>query len=378
VKKSSGTLYWYGPGGSVLAETDLSGNLIREFIYFNGQRIARRDSAGSIYYFFSDHLGTARVMTSATGVTQQESTYYPFGSEQRAITSTVDNRYRFTGLERDAETGLDHTQFRKYSPLQARWLSPDPVCSNCYDPQLLNRYTYVRNNPVNLFDRNGRDPASPWDQVWRNDPEEGGRWVTFVNWNYYRQSTLLVPARVDLAQIRQEMRDWWNRVNLGVNTSIGPDERNKILAAALAGIGSRVSGDCLTFLNNVISGLGGKLIGSIGTAWDLVSAGLKNAQYDTYAAVNVDDAHGRGNLTRRGFAFATTIGNTIHLGENFFDPSLPHSYNSQGGNTTATLIHEFFHLQAVSASGQQIKEADLDRAAGGKFGQGVRTNCVTR
>jgi RHS repeat-associated protein len=155
VKKSNGTLYWYGPGGSVLAETDLSGNLIREFVYFNGERIARRDSAGSIYYFFSDHLGTARVMTNAAGGTQQESTYYPFGSEQRAITSTVDNRYRFTGLERDAETGLDHTQFRKYSPIQARWLSPDPVCSNCYDPQLLNRYSYIRNNPVSLIDRDG-------------------------------------------------------------------------------------------------------------------------------------------------------------------------------------------------------------------------------
>jgi RHS repeat-associated protein len=161
VKKSNGTLYWYGPGGSVLAETDLSANLVREFVYFNGHRIARRDSAGSIYYFFSDHLGTARVMTSATGVTQQESTYYPFGSEQRAITSTVDNRYRFTGLERDTETGLDHTQFRKYSPIQARWLSPDPVCSNCYDPQLLNRYSYVRNNPVNLIDPDGLFAPGP-------------------------------------------------------------------------------------------------------------------------------------------------------------------------------------------------------------------------
>ena len=152
MKKSNGTLYWYGPGESVLAETDLSGNLIREFVYFNGARVARRDSAGSVYYFFSDHLGTARVMTNATGVTQQESTYYPFGGEQWAITNTVDNRYRFTGLERDGETGLDHTQFRKYSPIQARWLSPDPICSNCLDPQQLNRYSYARNDTVNATD----------------------------------------------------------------------------------------------------------------------------------------------------------------------------------------------------------------------------------
>jgi RHS repeat-associated protein len=148
-------LYWYSVDGSVLAETDLSGNLIREFIYFNGERVARREGNGTVYYFFSDHLGTARVMTNATGVTQQESTYYPFGGEQRQIVSTVDNRYKFTGMERDGQTGLDHTQYREYSSTLARWLSPDPICANCYDPQNLNRYSYVRNDPVNLIDPYG-------------------------------------------------------------------------------------------------------------------------------------------------------------------------------------------------------------------------------
>jgi RHS repeat-associated protein len=147
--------------GSVLAETDLSGNLIREFIYFNGERVARRESNGTVYYFFSDHVGTARVMTNATGVTKQESTYYPFGGEQRQIVNNVDNRYKFTGMERDGQAGLDHTQYREYSPMLSRWLSPDPICANCYDPQNLNRYSYVRNDPVNLIDPDGQD----WDAV---------------------------------------------------------------------------------------------------------------------------------------------------------------------------------------------------------------------
>jgi hypothetical protein len=42
VKKSNGTLYWPGLGGDVLAETDLQGNLVREYVYFGGERIARR------------------------------------------------------------------------------------------------------------------------------------------------------------------------------------------------------------------------------------------------------------------------------------------------------------------------------------------------
>ena len=43
VQKSNGTLYWYGLRGEVLAESDLNGTVISEYIYFNGTRIARRD-----------------------------------------------------------------------------------------------------------------------------------------------------------------------------------------------------------------------------------------------------------------------------------------------------------------------------------------------
>ena len=49
VKKSNGKLYWYGINGQVLAESDASGNITSEFIYFGGTRIARMDmSAGHV------------------------------------------------------------------------------------------------------------------------------------------------------------------------------------------------------------------------------------------------------------------------------------------------------------------------------------------
>jgi hypothetical protein len=57
VKKDSGKLYWYGVGGEVLAESDLSGNITSEYIYFNGQRIARKDPGSSnVYYYLNDAL----------------------------------------------------------------------------------------------------------------------------------------------------------------------------------------------------------------------------------------------------------------------------------------------------------------------------------
>jgi RHS repeat-associated protein len=76
---------------------------------------------------------------------------YIFG-EQRVITNNVDNRYKFTGLERDAESGLDHTLNRMYASNLGRWQSPDPVCGNPLNPQSWNRYAYVQNNPCNATD----------------------------------------------------------------------------------------------------------------------------------------------------------------------------------------------------------------------------------
>ncbi len=55
-------------------------------------------------------------------------------------------------MERDAESGLDHTLNRKYSSNLGRWLSPDPKAGNITNPQSLNRYAYVLNNPTNGID----------------------------------------------------------------------------------------------------------------------------------------------------------------------------------------------------------------------------------
>jgi len=80
VKKSNGTLYWYGTNGEILEETDLSGNLLHDYIYFGGRRIARQDgfSGTSLYYYFQDHLGTAPV-TQHTGAVLEAVVYYPWG-----------------------------------------------------------------------------------------------------------------------------------------------------------------------------------------------------------------------------------------------------------------------------------------------------------
>src|SRR5262249_21321441 len=113
VMKSSGTLYWYGRDGEILAESDLSGTVKSEYIFFAGRRLARRDpGTGNTYYYVTDHLGSTKLMTNAAGTVVEESEFYPFGTE-RVITDGLDNNYKFNSLERDTESGLDHTLYRK-------------------------------------------------------------------------------------------------------------------------------------------------------------------------------------------------------------------------------------------------------------------------
>ncbi|MBI3933318.1 MAG: hypothetical protein HY316_01415 [Acidobacteria bacterium] len=133
---------------------DSSGTVLSEYIYFNGRRIARRDvSTGNVYYFITDHIGNARVVTNATGGVVEESDFLPFGTEN-VITSTLDNNYKFIGMERDFEgtAALDHTLYRQYAPNLARWVSPDPVHGSPENPQSWNRYPYVLNDPMTLVD----------------------------------------------------------------------------------------------------------------------------------------------------------------------------------------------------------------------------------
>jgi len=67
------------------------------------------------------------------------------------------NRKKFTGYQRDTETGLDYTQARYYGNTQGRFTSPDPFSGSATiaNPQTFNRYAYCGNNPVNSTDPSG-------------------------------------------------------------------------------------------------------------------------------------------------------------------------------------------------------------------------------
>jgi RHS repeat-associated protein len=107
-------------------------------------------------YYHGDHLGSARLMTSFNGYPVWSATFLPFGQEWNPQLTT--NHYKFTGKERDSESGLDNFGARYDSSTTGRFMSPDPLYveeQKMLDPQQLNLYSYVRNNPLNLTDSTG-------------------------------------------------------------------------------------------------------------------------------------------------------------------------------------------------------------------------------
>jgi RHS repeat-associated protein len=112
-------------------------------------------------YYFSDHLGSASVVSDAGGNIQQRYFYYPYGGMQSSSGSDP-NHYKFTGKERDTESGLDNFGARYFGSSLSRFMTPDwsskpqgVPYAVLGDPQSLNLYTYARNNPTTLYDPDG-------------------------------------------------------------------------------------------------------------------------------------------------------------------------------------------------------------------------------
>ncbi len=133
-------------------------------VYALGQVIATYDNDG-LHFYLNDPLGTRRAQTDYAGVLEQTCTSLPFGDALNCGNSTqYPTEHHFTGKERDTESGNDYFGARYYASNVGRFMSPDwsakiePVpYSKLDDPQSLNLYSYVRNNPLSHDDPDGHD-----------------------------------------------------------------------------------------------------------------------------------------------------------------------------------------------------------------------------
>jgi RHS repeat-associated protein len=158
---SAGATEYYYFGGNAIAERNVSTGGWTNYIFFNGKRVARRDPSGAVHYYLGDHLGSTSMVVSSSGAIENESEFYPFGAELQ-FSASADNHYKFTGKERDAESGLDYFGARNYSSTLGRWISADPTLGSAHgaNPQTWNRYSYTLNSPLSNFDPDGRETVS--------------------------------------------------------------------------------------------------------------------------------------------------------------------------------------------------------------------------
>ena len=150
---SNETMYYIND--NFLRVVNSSGTFDTIFYFHNGQRIARKDPDGKLFFYHPDHLGSTDLVTDEDGNKVEKTAYMPFGE----VLSGGESRFGFTGKEKDKETGLMYYGARYYSPSFKRFTQPDSVIADIYNPQNLNRYSYVLNNPVKYTDPSGNEFA---------------------------------------------------------------------------------------------------------------------------------------------------------------------------------------------------------------------------
>ena len=119
------------------------------------------ESEKKLIYHHTDHLSGASVDTNENGDILQLTDYYPYGDERIEDTLTdFHNDYTYTGKERDEDTKLLYYEARYYNSHIGRFISIDPWSGDITDPQSLNKYAYVRNNPLKYMDPDGKETVS--------------------------------------------------------------------------------------------------------------------------------------------------------------------------------------------------------------------------
>ena len=147
--------------GNYFEATVVGGNTTTtKYYYFGAQRIAMMQGS-TVTYLYGDHLGSTSATSTDSVISKQ--TYYAYGAV-RTTDGTLPTDYTFTGQKIDASDGLMYYGARYYDAAMGRFIQPDSIIPNQYDPQSLNRYAYVRNNPVRYTDPTGHRECGGADQ----------------------------------------------------------------------------------------------------------------------------------------------------------------------------------------------------------------------
>jgi RHS repeat-associated protein len=219
------TYYTFGLNGEVFYEQEDTGYM--EYIYVGGQHFARVDgdllsAETNTYFYHTDHLGSTVLVTNASAEIVWSTEYTPFGSltmeeGQVEFISAI----KFTGKDLDEDTGLYYYNARWYDAEIGRFISADTYKGELENPQTLNLYVYVANNPLIYVDPSGNEYYSVnWGKyTWHPETMSRQFWWKighlvpggkFVNWyidnitlgdSTISEADMLISTGLDIATL---------------------------------------------------------------------------------------------------------------------------------------------------------------------------------
>ncbi len=206
------------------------------FVYSGGKLVAEYSTKPPpqnpiTKYVATDTLQSVRAITNQDGEVVSRRDFLPFGKEipnsslpghsSSLRTSALkyggdDVRQKFTGYQKDEESGLDFAEARMYNNRHARFTAVDPLLASgkSSNPQTFNRYVYVMNSPLNLTDPTGLQAATrPWlgriatvNSEPSGIPDQSMVWST-EKWEFQPK----FPDRYEGGNILQDVR--WGQFN---------------------------------------------------------------------------------------------------------------------------------------------------------------------
>lgn len=142
-------------------------------VYVGGVATVRKghafDSMPSTTYQLSNHLGSVNFRLDSNGAIVDREEHYPFGDS--SVRTWGAKRYRYTGKEKDAESGLYYYGARYYSAWICQFLSVDPLTSQTF---YQGSYVYADDNPIMMNDPTGMSSDGGGDTGNNNDSGTGG------------------------------------------------------------------------------------------------------------------------------------------------------------------------------------------------------------
>ena len=213
----------------------------------------------AVYFYHSDHLGSASWITNGSGNPVQHLQYMPYGEPfVNERTSSYNERFTFTGKERDSETGFSYFGARYYdSDILTGWLSVDPMADKYPS---LSPYAYCAWNPVKLVDPDGK-MIVPNDDGWIVNHDEktvtkiadnGGNYAQ-IEYNNNGETVNTLFSSIDNFIYQYENMGYTvNRGEKQSESSIGIDIGNETSLSGNAPIGMGITSDLIGEVGNAM------------------------------------------------------------------------------------------------------------------------------